>query len=682
MKNSIQDGNIKAWKKWTLFVITGILLVFSLPRNSAFHYDFQQGKEWLSDDIISPFDFPIYKTSDELSADRKKILDTYKPYFQYNTIVEQQQISSLSAFIDSNIDEKYQNEKNILLNLLRDVYQRCILQKNDMPPQFTERQRLVISVMKNNIAQDYPLAEILSPEDACNYIYSQFFLQHNGFIRQYIFSKVSIRNYVKPNIAYDEIMTNKVKEQLLESISPSKGIVTAGTKLIAKGETITSKNIQILESFKREYANSESFIGNFWVLLIGQILFVAICLLQLYLMLIWYQPEIFKRIQNLIFILLLIVAAVFFSMQVVKSDANIYFVPLTIVPIYISTFFRSRTVIFVYLSIIMLIFIYVPNSFEFAFVSLTAGIVSVSEFRTWYHRGRLFISIGLILLFYILSYITVCFIRDGLFTGIDLKILLVFGVNAVFVLFAYQLIYIFEKVFGFLSNSTLMELSDTNRTLLRQLAEKAPGTFQHSVQVANLAEEVVRQINGDSLLVRVGALYHDIGKTLNPEYFIENQQQLGYSMHKDMQPSESAKIIIKHVENGITLAKKHSLPADVIDFIRTHHASSKARYFLSKYKEQNPDATDFSEFSYPGPNPFTKELAVLMMADSIEAASRTLNPYTEQTINDLVEDIVNAQIVEGYMNAANITLEELAQAKEIFKTKLKNIYHARIEYPK
>ena len=682
MKNSIQDGNIKAWKKWTLFVITGILLVFSLPRNSAFHYDFQQGKEWLSDDIISPFDFPIYKTSDELSADRKKILDTYKPYFQYNTIVEQQQISSLSAFIDNNIDEKYQNEKNILLNLLRDVYQRCILQKNDMPPQFTERQRLVISVMKNNIAQDYPLAEILSPEDACNYIYSQFFLQHNGFIRQYIFSKVSIRNYVKPNIAYDEIMTNKVKEQLLESISPSKGIVTAGTKLIAKGETITSKNIQILESFKREYANSESFIGNFWVLLIGQILFVAICLLQLYLMLIWYQPEIFKRIQNLIFILLLIVAAIFFSMQVVKSDANIYFVPLTIVPIYISTFFRSRTVIFVYLSIIMLIFIYVPNSFEFAFVSLTAGIVSVSEFRTWYHRGRLFISIGLILLFYILSYITVCFIRDGLFTGIDLKILLVFGVNAVFVLFAYQLIYIFEKVFGFLSNSTLMELSDTNRTLLRQLAEKAPGTFQHSVQVANLAEEVVRQINGDSLLVRVGALYHDIGKTLNPEYFVENQQQLGYSMHKDMQPSESAKIIIKHVENGITLAKKHSLPADVIDFIRTHHASSKARYFLSKYKEQNPDATDFSEFSYPGPNPFTKELAVLMMADSIEAASRTLNPYTEQTINDLVEDIINAQIVEGYMNAANITLEELAQAKEIFKTKLKNIYHARIEYPK
>ena len=681
MKNPIHDDNIKVWKKWILFVVAGILLVLSLPRNAAFHYDFQTGKEWLSDDLISPFDFPIYKTSEELSADRKKILDTYKPYFQYSAIVEQQQISSFSAFIDNNLDDKYQLEKSILLNLLRDVYQRYILQKSDVPQEFASRQQLVISVVKNNISQDYPLAEIFMPEDACKYIYSNFILQSKNFFRQQVFSRINIRNYVKPNIAYDEITTNKVKEQLLEDISPSKGIVAAGTKLISKGEIITSKNIQILESFKREYKNSTGVTGSFWLLLIGQILFVIICLLQLYFMLQWYQPVVFKRMQNLVFMLLLIAIAVFCSMQVIKASANIYLVPLAIVPIYISTFIRSRAAISVYISIIMLIFLYAPNSFEFAFVSLTVGIVSVSEFRTWYRRGRLFTSIGQIFLAYVLSYITVCLIKEGSLANVDLKILLSFGINAIFVLFAYQLIYIFEKIFGFLSNNTLIELSDTNRTLLRQLAEKAPGTFQHSMQVANLAEEVVRQINGDTLLVRVGALYHDIGKTLNPEYFVENQQH-GYSVHQDIQPDESAQIIIKHVENGVTLAKKHNLHADVIDFIRMHHAKSTVRYFLSKYKEQNPDATDFSAFSYPGPNPQNKELAVLMMADSIEAASRTLPTYTEETINNLVEDIVNAQIVAGYMDAANITLKELSKAKEIFKTKLKNIYHARIAYPK
>jgi putative nucleotidyltransferase with HDIG domain len=681
MKNPIQDDNIKTWKTWILFVASGILLVLSLPRNSTFHYEFQTGKEWLSDEIISPIDFPIYKTAEELSADRKKILDTYKPYFQYNTIVEQQQINAFSALLDKNLDDQYYHEKNTLLNLLRDVYQRCILQKNDIPQEFANRQQLVISVVKNNISQDYPLAEIFTPDDACKYIYSNFLLQNKSFMRQQVFARINIRDYVKSNIVYDEIITGKVKEQLLEDISPSKGIVTAGTKLIAKGEFITSKNIQILESFKREYKKSTGFTGNFWLLLTGQILFVIICLLQLYLTLKWYQPIVFKRLQNLIFILLLITLAVFFSMQVVKASANIYLVPLAIVPIYISAFIRSRAAMYVYISIITLVFFYAPNSFEFAFISLTVGIVSVSEFRTWYRRGRLFISIGQIFLAYVLSYVTVCLIKDGSMTNFDFNILLSFGFNAIFVLFAYQLIYIFEKIFGFISNNTLMELADTNRTLLRQLAEKAPGTFHHSMQVANLAEEVVRQINGDTLLIRVGALYHDIGKTLNPEYFIENQQH-GYSIHQDMQPNESAQIIIKHVENGVALAKKHNLHTDIIDFIRMHHAKSTVRYFLSKYKEQHPDATDFSAFSYPGPNPSSKELAVLMMADSIEAASRTLPSYTEETISNLVEDIVNAQIAEGYMNAANITLKELSQAKEIFKTKLKNIYHARITYPK
>ncbi|MDR1553862.1 MAG: HDIG domain-containing protein [Prevotellaceae bacterium] len=679
---TIDKNTIKTWKKIALFIGASVLLVLSLPHNSAFHYEFQKGKQWMSEDIVSPFDFPIYKTAEELSADRNKIIQSYKPYFQYYASVEQQQLSAFSANIETQIGEKYNHEKNILLNLLIGVYQRYILQKNDIPQIFANRQQLIISVIKNNIYEDYPVSELFTPDDAYKYISSEFGKKTSADAAQYIFSRIDMRNYLHTNISFDEAVTNKIKDQLIENISVTKGIVQSGTKLIAKGETISSKNIEILESFKKEYMNGEGFFGSFWLVLLGQILLVAICLFQLYLMLRWYQPEIFNRVQNIAFILLLIVVAVFGSMQAVKSGVNIYLVPLTVVPIYIGTFFRSRTAIFIFLTIIVLVFAYSPNSFEFAFISLAAGIISVSQFRTWYRRGRLFIAIGLIFLFYVLSYITVCLMKDGLFENIDLKTLLIFAANAIFVLFGCQLIYVFEKIFGFLSNSTLMELSDTNRILLRQLAEKAPGTFQHSMQVANLAEEVMRQINGETLLVRVGALYHDIGKIMHPEYFIENQQIAGLSIHENLSPEESAKIIIKHVEDGVALAKKYNLPNKIIDFIKTHHAKSKTRYFLSKYKEQHPDASDFSAFLYPGPNPYYKELAVLMMADSIEAASRSLQTITSETISDLVERIINYQISNGYLNDSDLTFNELVLAKEIFKSKLKNIYHARIEYPK
>ncbi|MDR0419842.1 MAG: HDIG domain-containing protein [Prevotellaceae bacterium] len=671
---------IKSWKKLALFAVASVLLILSLPHNSAFHYEFQKGKEWMSEDIITPFDFPIYKTAEELSADRRKIMETYKPYFQYDVSIEQQQLSMFSSIMETQIDQKYYHEKNILLNLLKNVYQRYIVQKNDIPTIFTNRSQLVISVIKNNIYEDYPISEIFTPDEAYEYIYSQFEKDTDATVRQYMFSKINLHNYLQTNITFDETVTNKIKDQLIENISITKGIVPAETKLIAKGETINSKNIEILESFKKEYKNA-GFVGSLQLVLLGQILLVIICLLQLYLILKWYQPEIFNRTQNLVFILLLIIVSVFGSIQVIQSNANIYFVPLTLVPIYIGTFFRSRTAIFIYMTIIMLVFLYAPNSFEFAFVSLAAGIISVSQFRTWYRRGRMFIAIGLIFLFYSLAYIAVCLIRDGLFENIDLNTLLIFGINAIFVLFGCQLIYVFEKIFGFLSNSTLMELSDTNRILLRQLAEKAPGTFQHSMQVANLAEEVMLQISGESLLVRVGALYHDIGKIMHPEYFIENQQIAGTSIHENLKPEESAKIIIKHVEDGIALAKKYNLPNKIIDFIKTHHAKSNTRYFLSKYKEQHPDATDFSAFTYPGPNPYDKELAVLMMADSIEAASRSLQTITTESISDLVENITDYQISNGYLNSSDLTFKELTLAKEIFKSKLKNIYHARIEYP-
>ncbi|HPX05720.1 MAG TPA: HDIG domain-containing protein, partial [Tenuifilaceae bacterium] len=436
-----------------------------------------------------------------------------------------------------------------------------------------------------------------------------------------------------------------------------------------------------LESLRKEY---ESKLGAtdtqlvFW----GQALLVGILFLVLYLFLLNFRTEVILDDRKTLFILLLITFMVVVSSLVLKNNLiSIYVIPFAIIPIFVRAFYDSRLALFILLVTTFLVGFFVPNSFEFVFLNFIAGIVAIISLTNLYRRGKLFLSVSLVLLSYWVVYIGIVTIQEGTPLALNWLTLVWFVGNALLLLASYQLVFVFEKLFGFLSDATLMELSDTNQDLLRKLAEVAPGTFQHSLQVANLAEAAVYKIGGNPLLVRAGALYHDIGKMTNPFYFIENQSP-DFNPHQNLDFEESASIIIKHVTEGVQMARKYRLPQQLIDFIRTHHGTTKVKYFYRLYKEKFPELTiDAEKFTYPGPRPFSRETAVLMMADSVEAASRSLKRITYQNIDDLVEGIINHQQIEEQFNDANITFKDITTIKTVFKKKLLNIYHARIEYP-
>ena len=465
---------------------------------------------------------------------------------------------------------------------------------------------------------------------------------------------------------------------MLANISTTRGMVQAGEKIISQGEIIDNQLFRILESLKYE---SENRLGSgyfYQIILIGQIIFVFACIAVLFLFLWNFRREILEHTMKTIFILMLVLIIVLVSRFTTQF---LYIIPFALVPIIIKTFYDARLALFIHIITVLIVGFFAPNGFEFIFLNFIAGIVAIFSLTNIYRRGKLFLSAALVFLTYSFVYFGLAITQEGNFSNIELNNFVYFALNGGFVLLAYPLIYIFEKGFGFLSDLTLMELSDTNSKLLRLLAEKAPGTFQHSMQVANLAEEAIFKIGGNALLVRTGALYHDIGKMVNPAYFIENQRA-GFNPHDMHEFDESANIIISHVKDGVELAKKHSLPEPLIDFIRTHHGTTKVQYFYRSYINKFPEKeVDIKKFTYPGPKPYSKETATLMMADSVEAASRSLSDITEEKINQLVESIINDQMQDGQFDNADITFRDIAIAKSIFKQKLANIYHARIEYP-
>ncbi|NLH57014.1 MAG: HDIG domain-containing protein, partial [Rikenellaceae bacterium] len=490
-------------------------------------------------------------------------------------------------------------------------------------------------------------------------------------------------NYVLANLHFDAKSTEIITQDMLANLSITKGLVYAGESIVTKGEVINQDLYQIIFSLKREHESKIGFRGSFRVLILGQALLISMLFLMLFLFLYNFRREILSDNRKIIFILLLItIMAILSSILIKRNIINIYIIPLAIVPIFIRTFYDSRLALFIHLVTVFLVGFFVPNSFEFVFIHFIAGIIAIISLTNLYRRGKLFLSISLVYISYIAVYVGIAIIQEGSILTIDPYSFLWFAINALLLLTSYQLIYLFEKIFGFLSDTTLMELSDTNQDLLRQLAEKAPGTFQHSLQVANLAEEAIFKIGGNPLLARAGALYHDIGKMNNPYYFIENQAS-GFNPHQGIDYEESAEIIIKHVAEGIQIAKKHNIPEQIIDFIRTHHGTNKVQYFLRLYREKYPELKDnVSLFSYKGPKPFSRETAVLMMADAVEAASRALKTITYEAINDLVENIINYQQIEEQYSDADITFKDITVVKSAFKKKLLNIYHARIEYPK
>ena len=691
-----------------LFFLTIAIVVNFLPREGKFKYEFQKGKPWVHETLIAPYDFPVYKSQQQIKAEQDSILENFNPYFRYDTTVYQNQIEQFTeaynqklrktfqekyveeelkeAFINSNFEKRTQQFYDYVLGLLREVYKKGIVGASDISDDLQQDSEIVI--LRNNVADEYKYSEFYDQKEAYKYVINHVeeYLEDlsQGDSRQSdFFEGLDFYDYIKPNVLYDQETSRNVRQSMLDNISITKGMVQEGERIVSKGEVIDSKTFRILESLSREYESRMGSDYQYNVILLGQFIFVFAAIFVLYLFLYHFRFEILQDSLKTIFILLLVILMVFVSSITVKMRPEVlYVIPFAILPIIIRSFYDARLALFIHIIAIMLIGSFAPNSFEFVFLNFIAGIVAIFSLTSLSRRGKLFLSAAMVVVSYLFVYFGISITQEGNIEGVDWVNVGYFGINGALVLASYPLIFVFEKTFGFLSDVTLMELSDTNQPLLRRLSEQAPGSFQHSMQVASLAETAVYQIGGNTLLVRAGALYHDIGKMENPIYFIENQDT-DFNPHQQMEFRDSAKLIINHVKKGVDYASRYKLPGPIVDFIRTHHGTTKVHYFYKKYLQSyNEDEVDESEFTYPGPKPFSKEMAVLMMADAVEAASRSYNSLDEKTINNLVDQIIDSQLNGGQFENVDITFREITIIRGIFKKKLQNFYHARIKYPK
>lgn len=662
--------------KYVLYFISIALIVFFFPRGGKFKYEFPKGKPWQYENLYAPFDFSIKKTEDDLAAERKELIANKSDYYTFNQQIYDEVINqftndfesafSLDLFSPQNKKQLYDIGNAILDSLYSDgLFENQILSKE-------------VFLVKDNTATLVPTQEIkyLSETKALIDAYATDYGIGNSE-PQFISLLSSI---LKANVSYNKSLSDKALQEELAKLSFTRGNVLEGKLIIAKGEVVESENYNILNSLKQEF-ESELWKGsNYYFILFGYTVLVALVLVMLFLFLKKYRLEIFDNNNKVTFIFVNILIMVFITTLVVKNNENyVYVVPLCILPLILKNFFDARLGLFVHVLTILILGFVVPNSFEYIFLQIIAGIVTILSVSELYKRANLFISVGQITFIYIIGYFAFHIIHEGNLNNIEWITFGIFLLNGMITLFAQPLIYLYEKIFGLVSDVSLLELSDTNSKLLKELANKAPGTFHHSLQVANLAEAAANEIGANAMLVRVGALYHDIGKMNKPVYFTENQITSA-NPHNDLPPKESAKIIIDHVIEGIELARKNNLPDRVIDFLRTHHGTTLVYYFFKKQQEIDEDV-DEANFRYPGPMPFSKETAILMMADSVEAASKSLKSPTYTVINEFVEKIVKGQMQANQFLNANITFKEIEAVKKVLKQKLTNIYHLRVEYP-
>ncbi|MEN8224661.1 MAG: HDIG domain-containing metalloprotein [Bacteroidota bacterium] len=673
--------------KGFLFVLAVAILVWIFPKEGKFKYEFSKGKPWLHEDLYAPYNFAIDKLPGELEQEKQEAIRDLPYYFRYKStdsiqlekILEPEfdQHFALSVPDSLNNTDYRQRTLEVLQQIQYDFHRRGILDMvpeiEHLPPDYP------VVVIKENIAEEFDLEDLLTLPRA--YTLMQARLDSTQGVDVELISSLLVR-LLEQNIVFDAEKTALEREAVIASVSPAYGLVQEGERIISKGEVVNKDRFMVLSSLRANYEEDLGGTDTFYAILLGQILLIGISITVLLLFLVFFKREVLTDNRKIVLILMVIILITLLTSLTLKIDPGfLYLVPICMVPIMISAFFDTRLSLYVYLITIIILGFLVPNSFEFIFLQLIAGIIAIMNVANLQRRSQFFITSVWIFVTYSMLYFGLTLIREGNVQDIDPIMFALFGGSAVLTLFSYPLIYIFEKLFGFITDVTLVELSNTNNKLLRELSLKAPGTFQHSLQVANLAEDAVFVIGGNALLVRTGALYHDIGKMDMPMYFIENQAT-GVNPHDDLTNEESARIIIEHVIKGIEKAKKHKLPEQIIDFIRTHHGSRKVEYFYTMQMKDNPDEEiDETEFTYPGPVPFSKETAVVMMADAVEAASRSLGAPDEERINALVDKIIDRQMETGQFINADITLKDITRIRKLFKKKLMTIYHVRIEYP-
>jgi len=663
--------------KIAFFVFTVGIITYFMPREGKFNYQYDINKPWRYGLLTASHDFPIYKNESVIKKEQDSLMTYFQPYYNYNPYVADSALRKLDndyrSKLSSHIPATYYT---YLRKKLVNVYKNGILSSDDYTRLLNNHTNGVMIAWKQS-AKSVPFSSLSTIKNAYEYIIWSDTAHYKVGLLQYC----NLNQYIVPNLTYDKVKSVMAKKDLMSSVAIATGLVQSGQKIIDRGEIVDKYTFDILESLKHETNNRSGSQNQFLTIIGGQALFVGIIIILFMVYLELFRKDYYNTRKNLFLMFSVIVLYVVITEFMIKYHwFNVYIIPFAILPMVVRIFLDSRTAFWAHFVTITICSIFLRYPFEFLLLQLTAGMVAIYSLRELSRRSQLFRSAIFVAASYAIVNLSLDLMQVNEISGINLNMYINFAINCIFLLFTYPLLVLFEKGFGFISNVTLVELSDTNNKLLRRLSEEAPGTFQHCVNVGNLAAAAADQIGGRSLLVRTGALYHDIGKLNNAVFFTENQR--GINPHKSLDYEQSAQIVIEHVADGLKLADKNNLPKQIKDFISTHHGKGQAKYFLVSWMNEHPnEQPDLSKFTYPGPNPFTKETALLMMADGVEAASRSLTEFTEENIDKIVDNIIDSQVNDGYFKECPITFKDIATTKAVFKEKLRTMYHTRISYP-
>lgn len=662
--------------KTVLVCITVAIIVWFLPRNEGRMYRYDVGKPWMYGSVIAKFDFPIYKTDEAIKHEQDSLLKHFQPYYSLNPLIEKKQVERFLHDYEQGINGLPKEYVGIVAKQMQEIYQMGIINTNEYNNIFKDSTSMIRFVSGKN-AKSLKVSSFYSTIAA----YEHIFANEKLAAQRAILSRCNLNNYIEANIVYDKEKSDAEKNDLLSSIPLASGMVMSGQKIIDRGEIVNNYTCRVLNSFDKEMKRRSSTQDEIMTTFIGQILFVLILVMMFTSYLTLFRKDYFEKPRSLTMLYTMITLfPILVSMMMKHNFFSVYIIPFAMAAIFVRVFMDSRTAFITHVTMILICAAAVKYQYEFIIVQLASGLVAIYSLRELSKRSQIFITAILVTISSCIVYLALQLMQDNQVFNIDPSMYTYFIINGIFLLLSYPMMYLIEKMFGFISNVTLFELSNTNKGLLRNLSEIAPGTFQHSITVGNLAAEIANRIHANSLLVRTGALYHDIGKMTNPVFFTENQA--GVNPHDQLSDLESAQIIISHVTEGLKLAEKFNLPGIIKDFISTHHGTGLTKYFYINYCNEHPDEqVDKEMFQYPGPNPFTREQAILMMADTVEAASRSLNEYTEESISTLTNKLIDSQVADGFFRECPITFRDIALAKSVLIERLKSIYHTRISYP-
>ena len=659
------------------FVATALLIAYFFPREGKFRYQFYEGKPWRYGLLTAPSDFPIYKTDQEVEAEKDSVLRSFEPYFRLDPSIQKQKIEELRTNYNRSLRHKITPAYlQYVENTLGDLYEKGIISTQELD-KLKETGETRVNLLENAISRPYYISDFFTVRTAYEFIINNCPASLDPTVLQ----SCDINNYISENVSYAAEMSEKVKEDMLQGVSLASGMVQAGERIVDRGEIVDHHTYNVLRSLKIIHETKTGGTQAQSIILAGQFVLVFGLMACFWLYLWSFRIKIYHNRRNVLFLILcILVSCILSELCVNYALFNVYILPFAIVPIVVRTFFDSRTALFIHLIIVLICSLMVPFPHEFLILQIIAGMVVTFSLKDLSERSQLIRCAFFIFLSYVICYLSLTLFQEANFNKINWMMMLYFGINFILLMFAYVLVYMLEKTFGYVSTITLVELSNINNPILKKLSETCPGTFQHSLQVSILAAEAANRIGANAQLVRTGALYHDIGKMSNPAFFTENQSSV--NPHDQLSFDQSAQIIISHVTEGVKMAEKAMLPKAVVNFIRTHHGRGKAKYFYNSYNNQYPDKPINEElFTYPGPNPFSKETAVLMMADSVEAASRSLKEHTEESITLLVNKIIDGQIADGLLKNAPLTFKDIETVKGVFIEKLKTMFHTRVSYP-